>query len=59
VRGPAELVAPEDMEAWTVRIASRYVEDAAEMGRRNAALDDVLVRLTPASVLARAEIGLS
>src|SRR3954452_19484868 len=57
VRGPVELVSPGGMEDWTVRIASRYVEAAAEAGRRNAALDDLLVRLTPASVLARAEIG--
>jgi PPOX class probable F420-dependent enzyme len=58
VRGPVELVSPEDMEAWTVRIAGRYVDDAAEVGRRNAGFDDLLVRLKPASILARVEIGL-
>jgi PPOX class probable F420-dependent enzyme len=57
VRGPVELVAPGDMEAWTVRIAARYVDHAAEVGRRNATLDDLLVRLRPASILARAEIA--
>jgi PPOX class probable F420-dependent enzyme len=57
VRGPAELIVPDDMETWTARIAARYLDDPAEVGARNAQLDDLLVRLTPAAILARAGIG--
>jgi hypothetical protein len=41
---------------WTARIAARYTDPSA--GRRVAEIDDLLVRLTPASILARTEIGL-
>jgi PPOX class probable F420-dependent enzyme len=57
VRGPAELVTPSDVAAWTTRIAARYVDDAAAVGARNAELDDLLVRLTPASIFALADLG--
>jgi PPOX class probable F420-dependent enzyme len=57
VRGPVALVQPDDMEAWTVRIAGRYLDDPAEVGARNAQLDDLLVRLRPAALFARADIG--
>src|SRR3954471_21110183 len=57
VRGPVEVAArPHDHAAWTQRIAARYVDDPVAMGARIAELDDWLVRLTPASVLARTEI---
>jgi PPOX class probable F420-dependent enzyme len=57
VRGTAELSAPADIGEWCVRIAARYVRNAEEVGARNAALDDLLVRITPTHVLARAAIG--
>jgi PPOX class probable F420-dependent enzyme len=51
---------PDDHLAWTTKIASRYVgaDRADEYGRRNEQYDDWLVRLTPDSVLARADIAL-
>ena len=57
VRGPVELVTPGDVVAWTTRIAARYVDNAAEVGARTAKLDDLLVRLTPASIFALADLG--
>jgi PPOX class probable F420-dependent enzyme len=51
---------PDDLLAWTTRIARRYVgaARAGEYGRRNAQLDDWLVRVGPERILARAEIAL-
>jgi PPOX class probable F420-dependent enzyme len=45
---------PDEVLSWATRIAARYVgEDRAEeFGQRNAALDDLLVRLHPDHVLA-------
>jgi PPOX class probable F420-dependent enzyme len=47
VRGTARLEQdPPDLLDWTTRIARRYdPEHAEETGRRNAALDDTLVRV--------------
>jgi hypothetical protein len=61
VRGTVEMpVRPDDLRAWTTRIAARYVGDerAQEYGERNAEVDDCLVRLTPDRILARAEVAL-
>jgi PPOX class probable F420-dependent enzyme len=61
IRGTVEVsVRPDDLRAWTTRIAERYVgaEHAREYGERNAEIDDWLVRLTPHSILARADVGL-
>jgi PPOX class probable F420-dependent enzyme len=56
VRGTAELVTrPPGFAEWAARIAGRYTDPAA--GARIAEIDDLLVRVTPASILARAEIG--
>ena len=60
VSGAAEVRArPDDLLAWTTRIARRYVGDgrAEEYGRRNAALDDCVVRVAPERVFAQAEIA--
>ena len=61
VRGTVELaVRPDDLLAWTTRIAERYLGPARaeEYGRRNAELDDSVARLTPERIVAQAEIGL-
>jgi PPOX class probable F420-dependent enzyme len=61
IRGTVEVsVRPDDLLAWTTRIAERYVgaERAREYGERNAEIDDWLVRLEPHSILARADVGL-
>jgi len=56
VRGTVELATrPPGFAEWTARIAGRYTDPAA--GARIAEIDDLLVRLTPASILARTEIG--
>jgi PPOX class probable F420-dependent enzyme len=60
VRGTVQMdVRPADLGAWTTRIAERYVgpERAAEYGARNEEFDDCLVRLTPESILARADVA--
>jgi PPOX class probable F420-dependent enzyme len=51
---------PEDFLAWTTRIALRYVgaDRADEYGRRDEALDDLLVRLTPERIFAGADVAL-
>jgi PPOX class probable F420-dependent enzyme len=51
---------PDDLLAWTTRIAYRYVGQARadEYGRRNAALDDCVVRVAPERIFARADIAL-
>jgi PPOX class probable F420-dependent enzyme len=57
VRGTVELATrPPGFAEWTARIAGRYTDPAA--GARIAEIDDLLGRLTPASILARTEIGL-
>lgn len=45
---------PPEMLDWTTRIARRYIGDdlAEAYGRRNAASDELLVRITPARVIA-------
>ena len=56
VRGTVELATrPPGFAEWTARIAGRYTDPAA--GARIAEIDDLLARLTPASILARTEIG--
>ena len=56
VRGTVELaVRPPGFAEWTARIAGRYTDRVA--GERIAEIDDMLVRLAPSSILARAEIG--
>ncbi len=60
VRGSVAIAErPDDHLAWTTRIASRYVgaDRAEEYGRRNETYDDCLVRLTPDSILARADVA--
>jgi PPOX class probable F420-dependent enzyme len=60
VRGTVEIaVRPDDHGAWTERIAARYVDDPVTTGARIAELDDWLVRLTPVSLLARAEVAVA
>lgn len=57
VRGTVELATrPPGFAEWTARIAGRYTDPAA--GARIAEIDDMLLRLTPVSILARTEIGL-
>jgi PPOX class probable F420-dependent enzyme len=50
---------PHEVLVWATRIAARYVGDerAEEFGKRNAALDDLLVRLRPEHVLAVDELA--
>lgn len=45
---------PPDMLNWTTRIAAHYMgaDRADEYGRRNADLDELLVRVTPTRVIA-------
>jgi PPOX class probable F420-dependent enzyme len=60
VRATAEMtVRPPDLRTWLTRIAARYVGDdrADEYARRNEAIDDCLVRLTPERILARADVA--
>jgi PPOX class probable F420-dependent enzyme len=60
VSGGAEMrERPDDLLAWTTRIARRYLPRprAEEYGRRNAELDDSVVRVAPERVYARAEIA--
>jgi len=51
---------PDDLLDWTTRIARRYLGAARadEYGRRNAQLDDWVVRVVPDRIFARAEIAL-
>jgi len=60
VEGTAEV--SEDLDQmldWAVRIGGRYMgaERAEEFGRRNAAPGELLVRVTPTKMLARAGIS--
>lgn len=49
----------DDMLLWATRIAARYMgeDQAAAYGRRNAVPGELLVRLTPTTVVALAEIS--
>lgn len=60
VEGTAEVSTdPEEMLVWATRIGGRYMgEDQAEaFGRRNAVDGELLVRVTPARVVARKNIS--
>ena len=60
VRGRAALYegAPDLLE-WATRIAGRYMgaEQADAYGRRNAVPEELLVRVTPERVIAKAEVA--
>ena len=60
VRG--EVTISDDLEAmlpWSIRIATRYMggESGEEFGRRNAVAGEVLVRLSPRTVIATAAVA--
>jgi len=59
VRGTATLITnPSDLLAWTTRMAHRYVpDDAEEVGRRNAAIDDMIVRIRLEKVVGIADLA--
>ena len=60
VRGTAEISRDqEDLLRWSTRIGGRYMgaERAEAFGRRNAVPTELLVRVTPDRVLARAGIA--
>jgi PPOX class probable F420-dependent enzyme len=49
---------PDDLLAWTTRIAARYVPDRAEeFGRRDAELDDWVVRVRPERCFGTADLA--
>ena len=55
IDGTAELSGEwEDRLRWATRMSDRYLgaDRAEEVGRRNAAADELLVRVTPQKVLA-------
>lgn len=59
VWGRAQLeLDPPDLLGWTTRLAERYVapELAAAVGRRNAELDDLVVRVRVERAVAQADI---
>jgi PPOX class probable F420-dependent enzyme len=60
VAGTAEIAErPADLLAWTTQIAARYVPDRAdEFGRRNAELDDWVVRVHPERIFGTADLAL-
>jgi PPOX class probable F420-dependent enzyme len=60
VRGRARLIeGAGDMLDWTTRIAARYMgrHRAVEYGRRNAVPEELLVRVTPERVIAKADVA--
>ena len=60
IEGTAEVSDDlESMREWATRIGGRYMgaERADEYGRRNAVPDEILVRVTPTRVVARAGIA--
>jgi PPOX class probable F420-dependent enzyme len=61
LEGTVEIMTftPEEMLPWTTRIARRYMGDAlAEAyGKRNAVLDELIVRITPTNVVAQRNIS--
>jgi PPOX class probable F420-dependent enzyme len=50
---------PEEMLPWTTRIARRYMGDALaeSYGKRNAVIDELIVRVTPTKVVAQRNIS--
>lgn len=59
IRGVAQLQSrPDDLLAWTTRIAERYLgpERASDVGASNAQLDDLLVRVRIMSFVAMADL---
>jgi PPOX class probable F420-dependent enzyme len=59
IRGVAELQSrPDDLLAWTTRIAERYLgpDRAADAGASNAQIDDLLVRVRIVSFTAMADV---
>ncbi len=60
IEGAAELVADDpDFLYWATRIGGRYMgaDRAEEFGRRNAVEGELLVRIRPTKILARAAIA--
>jgi PPOX class probable F420-dependent enzyme len=60
VNGTAELFeAHEDLLEWSTRIGGRYMgaENAESFGRRNAVEGELLVRVTPAQVIAHKDLA--
>lgn len=60
VEGVAELSEDlDDMLVWATRLGARYMgaEQAEQFGRRNAVPTELLVRVTPTKVVARAAIA--
>lgn len=60
IEGTAQLTLnPPEMLEWTTRIGGHYMgaARAEEYGRRNAALDELLVRVTPTKIIAQAGIA--
>jgi PPOX class probable F420-dependent enzyme len=60
VRGTAELSTdPDQLLAWATRIGGRYMgaDRAEEFGRRNAAAEELLVRILPDQVIAETDIA--
>ena len=60
IEGTAQVALnPPEMLAWTTRIGGRYMgaARAEEYGRRNADLDELLVRVTPTKVIAQTGIA--
>jgi PPOX class probable F420-dependent enzyme len=60
VMGTAEIAdRPGDLLAWTTRIAARYLPDRAEeYGKRDAELDDWVVRIRPERIFGTADLAL-
>ena len=59
IRGAAQLQSrPDDLLAWTTRIAERYLEPerASDVGTSNAQIDDLLVRVRIVSFTAMADL---
>ena len=50
---------PELLRTWATRIAGRYMgaELAAQYGERNAVPGELLVRITPATIVAQADVA--
>ncbi len=61
IEGVAEVSdpTPEELLAWSTRIARRYMGDelAEAYGKRNAVPEELLIRITPTRIIARAGIA--
>ena len=60
IRGRARTTTdPDQLLAWATRIGGRYMgaERAEEYGRRNAVAPEMLIRLTPDSVVAKRDVA--